>query len=107
MVPKDTLHKKLMNDSPNSNEIYQLIPKEDRLPFIILASCFLWWGLANNMTDPLVRTFIGIFDGLTTFQASMIQFAFYGAYFSLAIPGAILARKYGHKRGILAGLGLQ
>lgn len=99
-------HKKFRHNAANSNKTTPLIPKGDRVPFIILASCFLWWGLANNMTDPLVRTFIGIFDGLTTFQASLIQFAFYGAYFSLAIPGAILARKYGHKRGILVGLGL-
>jgi len=99
--------KNIKNDGSKNNETHHpLIPRKDRVPFIILASCFLWWGLANNMTDPLVKTFIGIFDGLTTFQASLIQFAFYGAYFSLAIPGAILARKFGHKRGILVGLGL-
>lgn len=106
MVPTGNFHEKSKDDAPKNTEIHQLIPKGSRVPFIILASCFLWWGLANNMTDPLVRTFIGIFDGLTTFQASTIQFAFYGAYFSLAIPGAILAKKYGHKRGILVGLGL-
>lgn len=58
------------------------------------------------MTDPLVKVFTGIFDGLTNFQSSLIQFAFYGAYFCLAIPGAIIARKYGYKRGVLVGLGL-
>ncbi len=106
MIPTDNFQEKFMDDAANSNGIHQLIPKGNRVPFIILSSCFLWWGIANNMTDPLVRTFMDIFDGLTTFQASMIQFAFYGAYFALAIPGAILARKYGHKRGILVGLGL-
>ena len=58
------------------------------------------------MTDPLVRAFTGIFDGLTTFQSSLIQFAFYGAYFGLAIPGSIIARKFGYKRGVLVGLGM-
>lgn len=106
MDPTGKSDKNPKNDASGSYNSPPLIPRGDRVPFIILASCFLWWGLANNMTDPLVRTFIDIFDGLTTFQASLIQFAFYGAYFSLAIPGAILARKYGHKRGILVGLGL-
>lgn len=95
-----------MRRASDQNQKPKLIPRKDRVPFIILASCFLWWGLANNMTDPLVRTFMGIFDGMSTFQASLIQFAFYSAYFALAIPGAIIARKYGHKRGILIGLGL-
>ena len=95
-----------MSDTPNRSERAKLIPKHNRIPFILLTSCFLWWGLANNMTDPLVKTFTGIFEGMSTFQASMIQFAFYVAYFTLAIPGAIIARKFGHKRGILTGLGL-
>ncbi len=95
-----------MHKKPNSTEKPKLVPKSNMISFIILSSCFLWWGLANNMTDPLVKTFMGIFEGMTAFQASMIQFAFYFAYFALAIPGAIIARKYGHKRGILTGLGL-
>jgi FHS family L-fucose permease-like MFS transporter len=66
----------------------------------------MWWGIANNMTDPLVKAFTGIFKDLSTFRSSLIQFAFYGAYFSLAIPGAIIARRFSYKIGILIGLGL-
>ena len=83
-----------------------LITSQGIWPFILLSSCFAWWGIANNMTDPLVQAFIGIFDGLTTFQSSLIQFAFYGAYFALAIPGSIIARKFGYKVGVLTGLGI-
>lgn len=90
---------------PTSKKL-PLLPSGEKWPFFLLASCFLWWGVANNMTDPLVKVFTGIFDGLTNFQSSLIQFAFYGAYFCLAIPGAIIARKYGYKRGVLVGLGL-
>jgi FHS family L-fucose permease-like MFS transporter len=43
---------------------------------------------------------------LSTFQSSLVQFAFYGAYFSLAIPGAVIARKFSYKSGVLIGLGL-
>lgn len=83
-----------------------LLTSQGIWPFILLSSCFAWWGIANNMTDPLVQAFIGIFDGLTTFQSSLIQFAFYGAYFALAIPGSIIARKFGYKVGVLTGLGI-
>ncbi len=76
------------------------------LAFILLSSCFMWWGIANNLTDPLVRVFKAIFGELSTFQASLIQFAFYFGYFSMAIPGAAISRKFSYKTGILVGLGL-
>ncbi len=90
----------------SSSEKPKLLTARNIFPFILLSSCFAWWGIANNMTDPLVQAFTGIFDGLTTFQSSLIQFAFYGAYFALAIPGSIIARKFGYKTGVLVGLGL-
>lgn len=92
--------------APNSTQKVKLLPAGDVFPFVLLASCFVWWGIANNMTDPLVRAFTGIFNNLSNFQSSLIQFAFYGAYFGLAIPGSIIARKFGYKRGVLIGLGL-
>lgn len=84
----------------------KLIPHGILWPFILLSSCFAWWGLANNMTDPLVKAFTGIFKDLSNFRSALIQFAFYGAYFCLAIPGAIIARKFTYKHGVLIGLGL-
>ncbi len=66
----------------------------------------MWWGIANNITDPLVKVFKAVFGELTTFQASLIQFAFYGGYFCMAIPGAIISRRFSYKTGVLVGLGL-
>jgi FHS family L-fucose permease-like MFS transporter len=83
-----------------------IIPKNILLPFVLLSTCFAMWGLSNNMTDPLVKAFLDIFDDLSNAQTALIQNAFYGAYFWLAIPGAIIARKFGYKKGVLAGLGL-
>jgi FHS family L-fucose permease-like MFS transporter len=99
------------NSSPASSgedfsKSHHLIPKKYLFSFILLASCFMWWGLANNMTDPLVKVFMSIFPELSTFQSSLIQFAFYGGYFCLAIPGAIIARKFSYKAGVLVGLGM-
>jgi FHS family L-fucose permease-like MFS transporter len=83
-----------------------IIPGNIVVPFILLSTCFAMWGLSNNMTDPLVKAFLDIFDDLSVAQTALIQNAFYGAYFCLGIPGAIIARKYGYKKGVLAGLGL-
>ena len=66
----------------------------------------MWWGLANNLTDPLVKVFKAVFGELSTFQASLMQFAFYFGYFCMAIPGAVIARKFSYKTGVLVGLGL-
>lgn len=84
----------------------RIIPQGTLFPFIVLASCFAWWGLANNMTDPLVKAFTGIYKDMSNFEASLIQFAFYGAYFCLAIPGALINRKFSYKHGVLVGLGI-
>lgn len=83
-----------------------LLEKKYILAFILLSSCFMWWGIANNLTDPLVRVFKAIFGELSTFQASLIQFAFYFGYFSMAIPGAAVSRRFSYKTGILVGLGV-
>jgi len=96
--------------TPSSGEDFtqshDLIPRKYIFSFILLASCFMWWGIANNMTDPLVKVFLSIFPDLSTFESSLIQSAFYGGYFCLAIPGAMLARKFSYKVGVLVGLGM-
>ena len=79
--------------------------KTPLLPFILITSLFLMWGLANNMTDTLLAAFKKI-KSMTDAQTSLIQVAFYGAYFCLALPAAILIKKYTYKTGVLVGLGL-
>jgi len=82
--------------------------KESRtpvLPFILITSLFLLWGLANNMTDTLLAAFKKIMS-MSDFQTSWIQIAFYGSYFCLALPAAIFIKKFTYKAGVLLGLGL-
>ncbi len=76
-----------------------------RLPLILITSLFLMWGLSNNMTDTLLAAFRKIMS-MTDFQTSWIQVAFYGSYFCLALPSAILIKRFTYKTGILVGLGL-
>ncbi len=75
------------------------------IPFVLLILCFAAWGTAANLTDVLVSVFRSIFD-MSNFQSSLVQFAYYGAYFSLAIPAALINRRFGYKAGVLSGLGL-
>ncbi len=82
-----------------------VVPKAILWPFILLTSCFAWWGLANNMTDTLLAAFKKIMS-MSDFQTSWIQLAFYGSYFCLALPAAIFIKKFSYKSGVLLGLGL-
>jgi FHS family L-fucose permease-like MFS transporter len=73
--------------------------------FIALISCFTAWGVAQDLTTPMVAGFKRIFD-MSTFQASLVQLAYFGAYFLLALPAAFINRRFGYKTGILSGLAL-
>lgn len=79
------------------------IERKFLLPFVLVTSLFLLWGLANNMTDTLLAAFKRIMDMSDT-QTSLIQFAFYGSYFCFALPAALFIRKKSYKAGIVLGL---
>ncbi|MCK5067149.1 MAG: L-fucose:H+ symporter permease, partial [Bacteroidales bacterium] len=75
------------------------------VPFILITSCFAFWGFANDITNPMVKAFSKIFL-MNTVQGSLVQVAFYGGYFAMAFPAAIFIRRFTYKAGILVGLGL-
>ncbi|MDD5951661.1 MAG: L-fucose:H+ symporter permease [Bacteroidales bacterium] len=85
---------------PDRNRVLQ---REYIVPFVLVTSLFLLWGLANNMTDTLLAAFKRIMDMSDT-QTTLIQFAFYGSYFCFALPAALYIRKKSYKSGITAGL---
>lgn len=82
-----------------------VVPRNLLVPFVVLLACFAAWGAASNLSDVLVGVFRGIFD-MTNLQSSLVQFAFYAAYFCLAIPAGIIASRFGYKVAMLVGLGL-
>ncbi|MBP2025590.1 L-fucose:H+ symporter permease [Peptoniphilus stercorisuis] len=82
-----------------------VVPKEYKMHFIMLVSCFVLWGLLNNMTDNLVPAFGRIFM-MKSVNSSYVKIAFYGAYAVLAIPAAIIIKKWNYRAGVLIGLGL-
>ncbi|MFC3811376.1 L-fucose:H+ symporter permease [Lacihabitans lacunae] len=76
-----------------------------KLPFILITALFALWGFANDITNPMVSAFKTVLQ-MSNFRASLVQLAFYGGYFTMAIPAALFIRKYSYKTGIMIGLGL-
>jgi MFS transporter, FHS family, L-fucose permease len=76
------------------------------IPFIFITSLFFLWGIANDMTNPMVLAFKKVMPELSNFEAALVQLAFYGGYATMAIPAALFIRKFSYKSGILVGLGL-
>lgn len=83
----------------------KLVEKKYLLPFIVITCLFALWGFANDITNPMVAAFQTLME-LPAAKASLIQFAFYGGYATMAIPAALFIRKYSYKSGILLGLAL-
>lgn len=80
-----------------------LVEPRYRLTFILITSLFALWGFANDITNPMVAAFQTVMN-LSASKASMVQFAFYGGYATMAIPAALFIRRYSYKKAILLGL---
>ncbi len=81
------------------------VEKRFLLPFILVTICFALWGFANDITNPMVKAFSKIFRMSVT-DGTLVQVAFYGGYFCMALPAALFIRKFNYKAGLLMGLGL-
>lgn len=93
---KKTRKSSLLTDTDGVNYLF---------PFVLITFCFALWGFANDITNPMVKAFSKIFRMSVT-DGALVQVAFYGGYFAMAIPAAMFIRKYSYKAGILMGLGL-
>jgi len=82
-----------------------LLERQYVLPFVLVTSCFAFWGFANDVTNPMVKAFQKIFL-MNAVQGSLVQVAFYGGYFAMAYPAAMFIRRFTYKSGLLVGLGL-
>jgi len=73
------------------------------VPLVLVTSLFFLWAIGVNLNDILIQHLKKAF-GLTDFQSSLIQSAFFGGYFLAALPAGWLMQRVGYKRGILTGL---
>lgn len=102
---KENIVSDKIKQTEKSSGSSEIIPKHLLGSFIMLVTCFMLWGLLNNMTDNLVPAFGKIFM-MKAVDSSYVQMSFYGAYAVLAIPAALLIKKYSYRVGVLVGLGL-
>lgn len=72
-------------------------------PLILVTSLFLLWGLAYGLLDVLNKHFQEALN-VTKARSTLLQAAYFGAYFLIALPAGIFMSKYGYKKGILLGL---
>lgn len=82
-----------------------VVEKKILIPFILITSLFAMWGFANDITNPMVAAFKTVME-ISNAKAAMIQFAFYGGYATMAIPAALIIKRYSYKLGIIIGLAL-
>ena len=83
----------------------KLVPRKYLFTFVLVTTLFALWGFANDVTNPMVAAFQTVME-LSAAKASMVQFAFYGGYATMAIPAALFIRRYSYKHGIMLGLSL-
>jgi FHS family L-fucose permease-like MFS transporter len=83
-----------------------IVSKKGLIPFILITSLFALWGIANDLTNPMVSAFKKVMPELSNVEASLVQFAFYFGYFFMALPAALFIRRFSYKSGIIVGLSL-
>ena len=87
----------------NKNTKAEVVSKEFLIPFVLITILFALWGFANDITNPMVSAFKKVLE-LNNTRASWVQAAFYGGYFTMALPAAYIIKKYTYKSGIIVGL---
>ncbi|MBQ5637949.1 MAG: sugar MFS transporter [Alistipes sp.] len=73
------------------------------IPFLLIATLYLLWGLAHGLLDVLNKHFQEAF-AMSKAESGFVQFSVYIGYFVMALPAGWVMRKVGYKRGIITGL---
>jgi FHS family L-fucose permease-like MFS transporter len=77
--------------------------KNRAVTFALVCTLFLLSALCNSMIDVLNKHFQNSL-GVSKAHSTFVQAVWYGAYFFMALPSGWIARKFGYRAGILAGL---
>jgi FHS family L-fucose permease-like MFS transporter len=87
-----------------SNSLFRGKNGENYLfPFIMVTSLFLMWGFAHSLLDVLNKHFQDILH-ISKAVSGLVQFSLYGGYFVMGIPAGLFIKRFGYKKGIVAGL---
>lgn len=81
----------------------QITSPRYRKAFILVTTLFFMWGLSYGLIDVLNKHFQETL-AVSKAQSGLIQAAYFGAYFIIAIPAGLFMEWKGYKAGILSGL---
>jgi FHS family L-fucose permease-like MFS transporter len=73
------------------------------IPLVLVTSLFFLWGLAYGLLDVLNKHFQETLN-ITRQRSTLLQAAYFGAYFLVALPAGIFMNRVGYKKGIITGL---
>ncbi|GAA5983451.1 hypothetical protein JCM10908_000290 [Rhodotorula pacifica] len=83
-----------------------VLSKRERIfAFALVASLFFAWGLSYSFIDVLNKKAQTFFT-ITKLKSTMLQVAYFGAYFVMSVPASMFATRFGYRRGVLLGLTL-
>jgi FHS family L-fucose permease-like MFS transporter len=71
--------------------------------FAVVTTLFFIWGFITVLVDALVPRLKAVFE-LSYFEAALVQFAFFTAYFVLSVPSGRVIARIGYQRGAVVGL---
>lgn len=77
--------------------------QNNRSAFIVVTTLFFMWGFITVLVDALIPRLRDVFE-LSYFEAGLVQFAFFTAYFVVSIPSGALISRIGYKKGVIVGL---
>lgn len=72
-------------------------------PLILVTTLFFLWGAAYGLLDVLNKHFQETLN-ITRTRSTLLQVAYFGAYFVAPLPVSFFMSRYGYKRGIIGGL---
>ena len=73
------------------------------VPLILVTLLFFLWGLAYGLLDVLNKHFQETLS-ITKERSTLLQAAYFGAYFLIALPAGFFMQKRGYRKGIIMGL---
>lgn len=91
------------NANPNPEQHPPMFAPGTLLPVFLVTALFLFWGIASNLNDILIKQFMKSFE-LPRYKAALIQSAFFMGYFVVAVPAALVMKRFGYKTGLVIGL---
>lgn len=73
------------------------------VPLLVVMSLMFFWNMSRNINDILIPHLKRACQ-LTDFQSSLVQSAFFGAYFLMALPVGMYIHRKGYRAGMITGL---